>query len=198
MQALVVQSHSYLTVLYVAIAVWAVPEWIGSYLQRSKRRGMVRRDRGSHLFLVVCLMVGMFLAFVCVQAVPAATMTWQQPLLFWAGIALILAGVTFRWYVIRILGRFFTRDVATHEDHHVVQSGPYRLIRHPSYTGVLVTVLGLGLALTNWLSLLIVLGCTVLGISYRVWVEERALCESLGDAYRDYMRRTKRFIPYLW
>lgn len=198
MQALVVQSHFHLLVLDAAVLIWGLPEWIGSYHQRSTKRGASRRDRGSYVILVAALMAGMFAAFVCVQAVPAATLAWRQPLLFWTGIALILGGVAFRWYAISVLGRFFTRDVAIQADQHVVDTGPYRLIRHPSYSGVLITVLGFGLALTNWLSLLIVMVATVAGFSYRVRVEERALCDALGDAYHAYMKRTRRFIPYLW
>jgi len=198
MQALVVQSHFHLMVLDVAVLIWGLPEWIGSYRQRAKKRGATRRDRGSYLFLVAVMMAGMFTAFVCMQAVTAATLTWRQPLLFWTGIVLIVGGVAFRWYAIRVLGRFFTRDVAIHSDQHVVDSGPYRLIRHPSYSGALISVFGFGLALTNWLSMLVVMGATVLGFSYRVHVEERALCDALGNAYRDYMKRTRRFIPYLW
>ncbi|MGH8160559.1 MAG: methyltransferase family protein, partial [Gammaproteobacteria bacterium] len=70
--------------------------------------------------------------------------------------------------------------------------------RHPSYSGTLVTIVGFGLATTNWLSLLLVLACSLVGYSYRVHVEEQALCDALGEAYRDYMHRTRRFIPFVW
>jgi protein-S-isoprenylcysteine O-methyltransferase Ste14 len=158
----------------------------------------VNHDRGSNIVLVASMIVGIFTAFVVAQLVPAAAINWQQALVFWIGIVLMLAGVAFRWYAIRILGRFFTRDVATRDDQHVVEDGPYRLIRHPSYTGTLLSVFGFGLATNNWLALLLVLAIVLFGLGYRVRVEEQALCEALGDAYRDYMRRTRRFIPYLW
>lgn len=197
MRSLFSHSTFYMTVLYIAIAIWAIPEWIGTYFQRSEK-GATRRDRGSYSVLVFGMVAGMVTAFICVNAAPWATIPWHRPVVFWIGIALMLTGVTFRWYAIRVLGRFFSRDVATREGQTVVEKGPYRLIRHPSYSGNLLVVSGLGLALVNWLSLLVLLALAVPGHLYRVHVEENALCEALGEPYRDYMRRTRRFIPYIW
>jgi protein-S-isoprenylcysteine O-methyltransferase Ste14 len=79
----------------------------------------------------------------------------------------------------------------------VIETGPYRLIRHPSYTGFLITLLGFGLCLTNWLSLLVIMACALIGFSYRIHVEEQVLQEQLGQRYQEYMRRTKRLIPFV-
>jgi protein-S-isoprenylcysteine O-methyltransferase Ste14 len=98
-----------------------------------------------------------------------------------------------------VLGRSFTTSVAIAPDQIVIETGPYRLIRHPSYTGILITLLGLGLSLTsNWLSLLVIIGCALIGFSYRIRVEEHVLQESLGQRYQDYMQRTKRLIPFVF
>ena len=96
-----------------------------------------------------------------------------------------------------MLGRYFTVNVATVADQRVVEEGPYKLIRHPSYTGGLITMLGLALTYTNWLSLLVIIGCALIGFSYRIRVEEQALQEHLGQLYREYMQHTKRLIPYI-
>ncbi|MGA9851356.1 MAG: isoprenylcysteine carboxylmethyltransferase family protein [Gammaproteobacteria bacterium] len=198
MRALVVQSEVCAIVLYIALAICYIPEWIGSYFQRPEK-GAVKRDRGSHIFLIASLVMGIFVAFFCVNlAPPIGTIAWHQPLLFWIGIVMMLAGVAFRWYAIFVLGKYFTRDVATRTDQQVVESGPYKWIRHPSYSGALITVLGLGLALTNWVALIAVLLGAFVGYGYRVHVEERALSEALGEPYRNYMRRTRRFVPYIW
>jgi protein-S-isoprenylcysteine O-methyltransferase Ste14 len=101
-------------------------------------------------------------------------------------------------YAIKVLGRSFTTSVAVAPEQTVIETGPYRLIRHPSYTGILTTLLGLGLSLTsNWLSLIIIMGCALIGFSYRIRVEEHILQEYLGQRYQDYMRRTKRLIPFV-
>jgi protein-S-isoprenylcysteine O-methyltransferase Ste14 len=88
--------------------------------------------------------------------------------------------------------------VAIQPGQAVVENGPYRLIRHPSYSGALITIFGVGLALTNWLSLIGVMVITFIGYSYRVWVEEETLANVLGEPYLQYMKRTKRFIPFVY
>ena len=120
---------------------------------------------------------------------------WARPAMFAAGVSSMVLGVALRWYAIWTLGRYFTRDVAVSADQPVVQRGPYRLIRHPAYSGTFLTMLGLGLAMTNWASLAALLACVFAGYSYRVRVEEAALARAIGQPYREYMRRTKRFIP---
>ena len=197
MQALIVESHFHRIVLYAAMFACFAPEWIGSFFQRVEK-GAVKHDRGSHVVIYVAMFAAFFVAFWCVNAFPAATLAWNQPLQFWCGIAIMFAGLAFRWYAIFVLGRFFTRDVATRAGQYVVDSGPYRLIRHPSYTGGLMMFLGNGLAMTNWVSLSAILFGALVGYGYRVHVEEQALCAGLGDPYRQYMRRTRRFIPHVW
>ncbi len=79
----------------------------------------------------------------------------------------------------------------------VIEAGPYRLIQHPSSTGLLIMFLGFGLSYTNWLSLLVLMGCALIGLSYCIRVEEHVLQEHLGQRYQEYMRRTKRLIPFV-
>jgi len=85
--------------------------------------------------------------------------------------------------------------VAVHSDHSVVESGLYRFMRHPSYTGLLIVFLGFAVYLGNWVSLIALLVPITLGVAYRVAKEERALLDALGPAYASYCARTKRFIP---
>lgn len=78
-----------------------------------------------------------------------------------------------------------------------MSSGPYRLVRHLSYTGLLINLLGLGIALGNWLAVLPIIGAAAASLAYRIYVEEHALSNSLGDDNRQYMSETKRLIPFL-
>ena len=198
MPALIVSSWFYAIVFYVAIFVCFAPEWYGSFFRRSEK-GAVSRDAGSHWWLLVVIGVGIFLAFFFANSnIPGTTLTWHQPLLFWLGIALMIAGQLFRWHAIHVLGKFFTFNVATRAGQYVVDTGPYRLIRHPAYAGSLLAFFGFGLAMTNWASLLAVMLGIGAGYVYRVRVEERALCADLGQPYRDYMQRTRRFVPYVF
>jgi protein-S-isoprenylcysteine O-methyltransferase Ste14 len=188
----------YSAIFGVACAIWYVPELIGTFFQRATRRNGMRHDRGSYEMLIGVLWIGLLLGFGIAALVPWAAIPFLRRPLFWLGIAGILVGVAWRWYAIRVLGRFFTRDVATQMGQTVVQEGPYRLIRHPAYSGTLLTLLGIGLTLGNWLALLVVLIGGVIGHLYRVHVEEQALVAALGEPYRAYMRRTRRFIPFVW
>jgi len=116
---------------------------------------------------------------------------------FYLGIFLMFLGVLVRQWAIAVLGRFFSLTVRVAEDHRVVVKGPYRLVRHPSYTGVLITFIGLALAVQSWGALLVLLGVFSLSFGYRMRVEEKALLSELGEDYANYMKRTKRIIPYL-
>lgn len=108
----------------------------------------------------------------------------------------MLAGMALRWYSIAILGRAFTVTVATQSGQRVMERGPYRFVRHPSYSGSLITILGVLVACANPLALLGLVPALI-GYAYRIRVEEAVLSKDLGEAYRSYMRRTRRLIPFL-
>jgi len=97
-----------------------------------------------------------------------------------------------------VLGRFFTVDVRVHEGQTVVERGPYRWLRHPSYTGLIVTFLGLGLALDNWVALAVLAVLPTAGLVYRIHFEERALLDCLGEPYRRFAAGRPRLFPGVW
>jgi protein-S-isoprenylcysteine O-methyltransferase Ste14 len=184
-------------ILYAAFFIWLLPEVISSFTDHVGKKLTVN-DRASGMVLLICIWLGIFVSINIAFAARSFAILWHQTLLFAIGIFLMLAGVAFRWYSIRVLGKYFTRQVAVQPGQTVVENGPYRLIRHPSYSGALLTIFGLGLAFTNWLSLIGVVAIAFIGYSYRVWVEEKTLVDALGESYRQYMSRTKRFIPFVY
>ncbi|MDN5863662.1 MAG: isoprenylcysteine carboxylmethyltransferase family protein [Gammaproteobacteria bacterium] len=197
MQSLVATHGLYTAVFYIALIVWGINQlYANRYYYAAP--GLEGRNRRSYWFSAVMITAGIIGAILCMRYVPATTFPSVQPVIFWIGIALMAMGLLLRWYVIRVLARYFAPDKSVRPDREVIENGPFRQIRHPGYTGVLITVLGFGLATTNWLGLLVVLVFSLVGYAYRVRVEEQVLCEALGDTYREYMRRTRRFIPYLW
>ncbi len=185
------------TLFVAACLVWNAPEAIGMLRQRARaaRTDATPQDHHSMTILIGLEWLGLALNFLLAAVLPQAAITWQRTALLLAGVGLILLGVAFRWYAIRTLGAYFTRDVAVSARQPVMQRGPYRYIRHPSYTGTFITMLGVGVATSNWASLLALLACVFAGHLYRVRIEERALAQTIGQPYIDYMRRTKRFIP---
>ena len=114
------------------------------------------------------------------------------------GLGVFGLGLLLRWYAIIHLGRFFTVNVAIADDHRLVDTGPYRWARHPSYTGWLLAITGLGLCLGNWLSLAILLAATFTVIAWRIGIEERALRGAFGDTYAAYARKTARLLPLIY
>ncbi len=151
------------------------------------------RDRGSGGLIFFSVFATIFIAFSLGYSGTAPLPGW----VFYPGIILILLGIMIRQWAIAVLGRFFSLTVSVAEDHKIVQNGPYRLVRHPSYTGALVTFIGLGLAVQSWAAILGLLLVFALAYGYRIRVEERTLSLELGTDYLNYMRRTKRLIPYL-
>jgi len=187
-------------IFLAACLIWDVPEVIVAFRQKAKvsRKDASIQDRGSLGILVGLLWGGLALDFLLGASLQAAAISWHRTVLFLLGVALILLGVALRWYAIWTLGQFFTRDVAVSADQKVVQDGPYRYIRHPAYSGTILTMLGMGLALTNWAGLIVLLVCVLAGHLYRVRVEEKALSQTIGQPYLEYMHRTKRFIPFVF
>lgn len=185
-------------ILFAAYMIWWVPEMIYSIIHRAGINAKRVYDGHSTAVLIASIWVGVFLAQNFMYREPQFSISWQPELVFALGILLMILGVAFRWYAIQILGKFFTVQIATHPEQVVVEKGPYRFIRHPSYTGSLITMFGVGLACTNWLSLVSVLAAGLIGYSYRAYVEEGILTAELGDRYKEYMRRTKRFIPFVY
>ena len=115
-----------------------------------------------------------------------------------AAVAIFAIGMILRWVSIIYLGRFFTVDVAIAAGHQVVDTGPYRLLRHPSYTGLLLMFLGTGIASGNILTLLIFVLLPAMALLYRIGIEEAALSDALGPQYLSYMNKTKRLIPFVY
>ncbi|MBI3913173.1 MAG: isoprenylcysteine carboxylmethyltransferase family protein [Chloroflexi bacterium] len=114
------------------------------------------------------------------------------------GFALCVLGLATRYAAIRTLGKFFSYELKVQGDHRIVQEGLYRYIRHPSYTGFGLILLGMPLILNSGLGLLAMIGLVGGGFAIRIAWEENVLIEHFGDAYREYQKKTKRLIPFVW
>jgi len=118
--------------------------------------------------------------------------------LTWAGVAIMISGIVFRQYAISTLGKFFTSTIQIKKDHELIQTGPYRYIRHPSYLGIFIMTLGLGIALANWISLILCIMLPTIGLMQRIKFEEKELEQHFGKQYQDYRKNTWRLIPYIY
>jgi protein-S-isoprenylcysteine O-methyltransferase Ste14 len=186
----------------VAVTFWVtVYAWLSSEIWLGWRRrapaGVKQQDRGSQGLVVlggwVSVALGIGLAF----SLPRAAFRDGRTLLVVVGIVLMLVGIALRWYAIALLGRSFTVTVVTQAGQRVMDLGPYRCVRHPSYAGSLLTIVGVLVADANPVSFLGLI-LALLAYSYRIRIEEAVLSRDLGEPYRAYMRRTRRLIPLVF
>ncbi|MGC2173519.1 MAG: isoprenylcysteine carboxylmethyltransferase family protein [Candidatus Sulfotelmatobacter sp.] len=182
--------------LFWGVVLFAyLPEF--ALVTRSRPAPDEKADRGSMKVIMLGGWVGMGGAFAA-AGIRAFTITRGQKTWFFAGLVTLLCGSLLRRHCWHMLGKHFTGDVKASADQPVIERGVYRWVRHPSYTGGMLMYLGTGLALTNWLSALIITSAGATAYLYRVRVEEQALQANLGPRYTEYMRRTKRFVPFVF
>jgi protein-S-isoprenylcysteine O-methyltransferase Ste14 len=181
-----------------AVFVSSLVVWLATEVAQALRRRptAANSDRFSLLLLRVCMVCGVVAAELALRLRAAALP--DSAVLFGLSLAVLWCGVGLRWWCFRTLGRYFTFNVMTSADQPVIASGPYRLLRHPSYAGLLLALLGLGLAFGNWLSLAALMVFASIGVLNRIRVEEVALSAALGARYSDFARTRKRLIPYVW
>lgn len=190
-------------VLPHAVVFWVVFLWCffpeRSIVQRanaeSKKEGS--KDGGSIQVIMAAGMITALAGFGLAYWTQMPISHVGRLLVFYVGILVLLLGSLLRRLCFKTLGEHFTGDVRARADQPVIQSGPYRWVRHPSYTAGMIMHLGIGLALTSWMSIAFLLCGTIIGYAYRVRVEERALLAEIGAPYGEFMRTRKRFIPYV-
>jgi protein-S-isoprenylcysteine O-methyltransferase Ste14 len=162
-----------------------------------RRKGRLRQDRGTRMIVSVSVALSILIGIPLRTWVPALDM--PAPHAFGiAGIVVIWLGLAVRVWSVVTLGRSFSTFVQVDADQVVVTRGPYRWVRHPSYTGLLLIALGFGLGAANWLSLLVCAVGPALGLLPRIAVEEAELTRVLGERYRGYQKATHRIVPGLW
>jgi protein-S-isoprenylcysteine O-methyltransferase Ste14 len=174
---------------YATFAVWSAGELV------LQARTSTDKSDASRIWMIAGSMAGLVVAFVAAGADPRLPGPGWLPVA--VGLALMLAGMALRAWSVRTLGRFFTVTVDVATDQRVVDRGPYALLRHPSYTGMLVVYLGIGAAMDSWITLVATPIPLLLAILERIRHEERTLRDGL-PAYADYATRTKRLVPFVW
>lgn len=182
---------------YVTVAVFVLLEQRTRFRSLLNRRGS-RSDQGSLVLVIAAVAVGIVAAFLLASDIPGAAITPARWAVFVVGLGLMWAGIVLRQWAITLLGRFFTVEVRVQADQTVIDRGPYQWVRHPSYSGMVLTFLGMGLALGNWLSLVVLAVVPTAGLLFRIHVEERTLLNALGEPYRLYAASRSRLLPGLW
>jgi protein-S-isoprenylcysteine O-methyltransferase Ste14 len=180
------------------IAVWLALE-IGLLVRDWIRvKGSPARDKGTVWLNFLFIAVAVSVAGALSGSLRHTAWYFGSTELSVVGLLLMWAGLAIRIWAIVVLGRSFRMTVEVDADQKVVDSGPYRWVRHPSYSGILLLMVGLGLYYGDWPALLILLVLPAGTLIHRIGVEEAVLAEVMGRPYADYAARTKRLVPKLW
>lgn len=180
----------------ISMAAWFLTEFLYKNLLKSGKDDKKDKDKSTLniLWMAIPFSIAASVTASYVTKIPIAVGQW----ILYLGEAFILTGIIFRYTIIRSLGKYFTVDVTIKEDHKIKKEGFYRYVRHPSYAFSLLTSLGLGLYLNNWLSLILAILPPFLAFTYRIRVEEQALIEQFGEEYLEYRKKTKKLIPFIY
>lgn len=179
----------------IVCGLWCASEVVLSTFFRSKSADP-QKDKHSLLYIWISISV----AIACAVALSKHNVLpiCSSSTFIYLALGLILLGAAIRWLAIWQLGKYFTTDLAYDKTQELVDKGLYTFIRHPSYTGSLLSFLGLGLALNNWGSLLIIMKLVPAAFLYRIHLEEKMLAKEMGEVYKKYQRRTKKLIPFVY
>jgi protein-S-isoprenylcysteine O-methyltransferase Ste14 len=176
---------------------WVAAEALIAVTTRTGKHGGKVQDRGSQLILWVVICAAVTACEVIRHLVPANMFggaAWLKPV----SLILLMTALAIRWTAVFTLGQAFSANVAIRESQRILRSGLYGVVRHPSYLGLLLVFVAIGIHSRNWISFALAVLPTTAALFYRIHVEEQALREAFGDEYAQYSRVTKRLVPGVW
>lgn len=181
------------SIVWITLGAWTLLELAFRVREGLAGRGGAALDRGTRLLIAVSLVAGFVIA--AKLARPHARL--------WPGaracaVAVMWAGIVLRTWAILALGDSFRTSVEVHAGQQVIERGPYRWLRHPSYTGLLLITTGFGIAQGSWGSVAVAFALPLAAVLRRISVEEKVLVAALGPPYVEYQSRTRRLIPGIW
>lgn len=177
-------------------ALWLLSEVALNRFMHSKSGDKKNQDKGSLWMIWIMIAISITLAIFLTKF--ENYRIYHSSAISFIGLGVIITGMLFRFIAVFSLGKFFTVDVTIRKDHKLKDDGLYGIIRHPSYTGSLLSFIGFGISLNNWLSLAVVTIILFFSFVRRISVEERALTKEFGDEYIQYIKRTKKLIPFIY
>ncbi len=184
-----------MSVLSIVSVVWFASEII---LGRLAKAALEKRQDNSSLKVIWTTIILSISVGILLSMKNIGSFYYYPIMIHTIGIIFIVCGLLLRWIAILTLRKFFTVQVTIKEDHKLVKTGIFKFIRHPSYLGSLLSFLGLGIALVNWLSIVIIFVPVLFAFLNRISVEEKVLIESFGDEYIHYIKETKILLPGLY
>ncbi|SFI28607.1 methyltransferase family protein [Halpernia frigidisoli] len=184
------------TATTIIMFIWALSEVFLLLKMRSGSRAENSKDKKSLSYLWIVIGFSIFFGIFIAKA--SHFPFYSNEIFQIIGLAFLMLGVIFRLVVVYNLGKYFTVDVTIVKDHKLITDGFYKYIRHPSYSFSLLTFVGLALVLNNWIAAIVLLIPVFSMFLWRIKIEEKVLTEQFGSEYTDYMKRTKKLIPFIY
>jgi protein-S-isoprenylcysteine O-methyltransferase Ste14 len=187
---------NFAVIFLILSAVWVTSELMIMVLVRSKRNSQ-DHDEGSlkwlNITIYTCLTLAVSCGFLGIGHVHTRLL-----FLHWAGLCVIVIGIVVRWTAILTLRKFFTANIVIQSDHRIIKNGIYRFVRHPSYSGSIISFFGLGLAFSNWISIAVLVIPITFALIKRSRLEEKALLSTFGEEYESYRKTSWVLFPWLY
>lgn len=183
--------------LFIGVRLsWVVCESIIAPVKRANRKSSDIVVRNSEAILSLVTDSSLIVGFVLAQS-KYLRLAKQGDVITWFGLAIFLLGIGFRLHAIYRLKKFFTVNIAILNDHELMTEGIYRFIRHPAYLGVIIAYAGMGLAMGNLLSLIIMVTSVMLVFLWRIRLEEKMLIKAFPLEYPAYQKKSWRLLPFI-
>jgi len=187
-------------IFYILMGAWLFTEVFYKSQMSSNNSDQKGKDKSSLslLWIVIISSISLSIFVANIHFEDFSLMITTQNWIIYLGLTILFIGILTRFLIIKSLGKYFTVDVTIREGHQIKKDGIYSVLRHPSYSASLLTFLGLGLFLNNWVALFIAFIPPFLAFLYRIKIEEKALIEQFGQDYIDYKKQTKKLIPFIY
>ncbi len=156
-------------------------------------------DKGSTNFIAFALVISCILVFIAPVMNYYKFGSFNLSITFnLIGILIMVSGLSERVIAALTLGRFYTKTLRTTKNHKIISHGVYKYIRNPGYLGVISLLIGAGISISNIYSIIIISLSVLVSYIYRIRIEERMMIDNFGDEYKDYLKRTKRLLPFIY
>ncbi|TKD69193.1 methyltransferase family protein [Pseudalkalibacillus hwajinpoensis] len=172
--------------------------WVGEFIMKRGKQSTSESSIENRSFLLILFMI--------ISSI-AATLSFRELDLFLfntsaltnvIGLLLYGGGIGLRYWGIQELGHFFSRNVIVESKVDLVSSGPYRLLRHPLYTGLLLSTIGIPIYIGAWGGVIVAVLLIIPALLFRIRLEERMLYESVGESYREWGKDRYRLVPFIY
>lgn len=161
---------------------------------RAKRIVKRKEDKGTYILIylsiILSIVISINLGYREIALLPE--------IVFYVGIISILLGIFIREYSVITLGKFFSFQISVIEKHKLIENGPYHYIRHPAYTGGILSIIGISISLRSMIAVIIVIIMSTIAYGSRIKYEEKILVHEFGEEYIRYRNKTKKLIPLIY